>query len=189
MKTKELIIVLGLDEKQKPHAAKFDLSQADIVRKAAGLMGFRTAIPKSEDAIAQADRLTPGKLFATGKGLVPFCPKATYEQLVVVLELEPASSGTKEAPKGDTAASQGTTAEKGSPGAAESALTDPWAALKVGDKVIAPERKPADEGFWPAVITAVSKDGKTLNLRWTVGAANQPPFTLKRRAVALLYPG
>ena len=189
MKPKELIIVLGLDEKQKPHAAKFDLGQAEIVRKAARLMGFRTAVPKSDDTIALADRLPPGKLFATGKGLVPFCPAASYAKLTAALELEPEGKAGPEPSKPAAASSPAaTTTAKASPLGSTVAAGDPWAALKVGDKVIVPEKRPADEGWWPCVITAASKDGKMLTLRW-LDNPKQPPVTLKRRAVALLYPG
>jgi hypothetical protein len=186
MKPKDLIIVLGLDEKQKPHAAKFDPAQAEIVRKAARLMGFRTAIPKTEEAIALADRLPPGKLFATGKGLVPFCPAASYTKLTAALELEPEAKSGPEPSK--PAAASSPAAATASPLVSSTAGADPWATLKVGDKVIVPEKRPADDGWWPCVITAASKDGKTLTLRW-LDNPKQPPITLKRRAVALLYPG
>ena len=179
---KEMILVLGLDDKQKPHAARFDLAQAGIVRKAAKLMGFGTAITKSEEAIALADRLPPGKLFATGKGMVPFCPAATYAKLTAAVELEPEPQGGPEAdanPAGGKSAAGATVAAK-------AAGSDPWADLKVGDKVIAPEKRPSEEGWWPCVITAASKDGKMLTLRW-LDNPKQPPVTLKRRAVALLH--
>lgn len=177
-----LIVVLGLDEKQKPHAAKFDLAQAEAVQKAAHSMGFRTALPKTEEAIALADRLTPGKLFAAGRGLVPYCKADTYTKLTAAMELEPEP---KDSPK---AAVSPSTSGKAAAALPKPAQADPWAALKVGDKVIAPEKKPADDGWWPSVITAVSKDGKTLTLRW-LDAPKQAPVTLKRHAVALLPNG
>jgi hypothetical protein len=176
MTDKKLIVILGLDETKKPHAAKFDLAQAEAVRKAAGLMGFRTAIPKSEEAIALADRLVPGKLFAAGRGLVPFCKADAFERLVKLVELEP--QATK-----DTASPA-----KPSAGPTETAESDPWASLTVGAKIIAPERNPAEDGWWPAVITAISKDGQKLTLRW-LDNPKQPPVTLKRQTVALLSGG
>jgi hypothetical protein len=188
MKAKDLIIVLGLDEKQKPHAAKFDLAQAEIVRKAARTMGFRTAIPKSDDAMALADRLPPGKLFATGKGLVPFCPASSYAKLTAAVDLDPEAKGAPESSKPAAAPSPAAATAKASPAPANTAGIDPWGDLKVGDKVIAPEKRPAEEGWWPCVITAVSKDGRTLTLRW-LDNPKQPPVTLKRRAVALLSNG
>lgn len=178
MSTKQLIVVLGPDDKGKAHAAKFDMAQAEAVRKAAALMGFRVGIAKSEEAVALAERLPPGKLFAAGKGMVPFCKTETHAELAAALELEPAPVG-QDGPK------PASTPDKAAPGAAKAPGSDPWAALKVGDKVVAPERKPAEEGWWPCVITSASKDGKTLTLRW-LDNPRQPPVTLKRRAVALL---
>lgn len=193
--TKEMILVIGPDEARKPHAAKFDMSQADLVRKAAKSMGFRTAIPKSDEAIALADRLPPGKVFASGKGMVPFCPVGTYSKLIEVLEFErehrEGAETAKQAKGSDTAAMTAKAGpEAASPASPNVQLagTDPWTNLKVGDKVIAPAGKPAEEGWWAAVITAQGKDGRTLTLRW-VDAPKLPPFTLKRRAVALLSTG
>jgi len=175
--TKSIILIVGLDDKGKPHAAKFDFAEAEAVRKAAALMGFRTALPKAEEGVALADRLPPGKLFAAGKGMVPFCKLATYEQLVGAIELEP------EGPKPATSASKSASKATGS------VHTAPWADLTVGDTVIAPEKKPREDGFWRATVVGVSKGGSELKLRWLDGDQKQPPFTLNRRAVALLYPG
>lgn len=174
---KQMILIVGLDDKGKPHAAKFDFSQSEAVRKAAALMDFRTALPKGEEGAALADRLPPGKLFAAGKGMVPFCKLATYEQLMKAMELEP------EGPKLTSAPS------KSSHKTDQNAQSQPWADLKVGDTVIAPEKKPREEGFWRATVVGVSKGGSELKLRWLDGDQKQPAFTLSRRAVALLYPG
>jgi len=173
MTTKPMIIILGLDEKQKPHAAKFDQSLAEAVRKAAGFMRFRTGIPKTDEAIALADRLPPGKLYAAGRGLVPFCKAESYQKLVDALEMEP--EGVKEAPGPAKPATAPSKAPTG----------DPWADLKVGDKVIALESP--NDGWWPAVVTAISKDANNLTLRWL--DSKQPPVVRKRRAVALLSNG
>ncbi len=166
---KQMILIVGLDDKGKPHAAKFDFSQADAVRKAAALMDFRTALPKGEEGAALAERLPPGKIFAAGKGMVPFCKLATYEQLVKVVELEPP------APK---IATPLTASQKSIPAA--------WDSLKVGDKVVAFES--ADDGWWPAVIVGVSSNRRDFKLRW-VDLPKAPAFSRKRQQVSLLYPG
>jgi hypothetical protein len=174
-----MLVILGLNERGKPHAARFDTAQAEAVRKAAALMGFRTAVPKTDEAEALTLKLPMGKLFAAGRGLVPLVAGPTYELLAKQLELEPILAGkpASEPPNASAGASR--------TGSGLQPQSDPWAALKVGDKVVAPEKKPELEGFWPAVVTATSQDGKSLTLRWTVGDSKLP-FTVKRRAVALL---
>lgn len=185
MKNNEWIVVLGPDDKGKPHAAKFHPNQEEAVRKAAKLMGFRIGLPKTEEAIAVVDRLPPGKLFATGKGMVPFCPTASYAKLTTVLEMEPEPKAGSGAPQAEAAAPN---AAKPTTTPAMGVATDPWAALKVGDKVIAPEKRPTEDGYWPCTISSISKDGRMLTLRW-IDNPKQPPVVLKRRAVALLSNG
>lgn len=181
-----ILVILGLGDDQKPRAARFDPAQAEVVRKAAKAMGLRVGFPKTDEAKALAVRLVPGRLYATGKGLVPLVKAATYQELLAKLELEPkAEDGPDQAKPASAPAAAGAAAKASASGAA--AASDPWAALKVGDKVIVPERRPAEEGWWPCVITAASKDGRTLTLRW-LDNPKQPPITLKRQAVALLYP-
>ena len=176
MTIKQIIVVLGMDEAKKAHAAKFDIAQAEVVRKASGLMGFRTAIPKSDEAIALSDRLPPGKLFTAGRGMIPFCKAETYQKLLAAVELEPEPEPIK-----DT-----TSPAKPAPALPKAAGGDPWAALKVGDRVVALESP--DLGWWAAVISAASPDGKNLTLRW-IDAPKAPPVVRKRRAVALLSNG
>jgi hypothetical protein len=171
MKKTDVIVVLGLDEAKKPHAAQFEIAAADAVRKAARLMGFRTALPKTDEARNLAQQLIEGKLFATGRGLVPFCKMDTYEKLVKMLELEPEVSAVPSAPANASAA--------------KTSGLNPFDNLKVGSVVIAEESK--DLGWWRATITTVNKD--KLTLRWIDGDAKQPSVVRKRQAVALLFPG
>ena len=107
--------------------------------------------------------------------MVPFCPVATYQGLMSALGIEPEAK-TPEPAK----APQSKAADK--PVAAKAG--EAWAQLKVGDKVIVMESP--DEGWWPAVITESSKDGKILTLRWL--NSKQPSVNRKRTAVALLFP-
>src|SRR4051812_31652070 len=103
-----LIVILGLNEKGKAHAARFDGAQADAVRRAASLMGFRTALPETEEAEKLVARLPAGKLFAAGKGLVPLVKADLYEQLTQKLALEEPvkSEAPSSAPEGPDAGSK-----------------------------------------------------------------------------------
>ena len=82
MKTEnKFIIMIGVDAAKKGHAARFALAQADAVRKAAALMGFRTGLPETEEAERLCAGLPMGKLFAAGRGLVPLVRATLYEEL------------------------------------------------------------------------------------------------------------
>lgn len=60
-----------------------------------------------------------------------------------------------------------------------------WDQLAVGDVVIAPEKNAKADGYWPGVITAISKDREKLTIRWR-DFPSQPPLIVKTRSVALL---
>ena len=87
---KQFIVMLGLDEKKQPRAAKFDLKDTEAVRKAAALMNLSTAIPKTDEQRALMAKVAEGKLFASGRGLVPLVSKPLHEILIAKLDLEPA---------------------------------------------------------------------------------------------------
>ncbi len=172
MKTiQSLLVVLGLDSEKKPHAAKFSAAEETAVRKAAGVKGFRIGRPKTKEAAEAAQKLIEGRIFDSGKGLVPFCSQDTYDKLLKVLEVESQPANPVAVPDKP---------------AAIPAPTDPWAALKMGSTVLCKDdEKGADQSYWECAVTAVSKDGKTLTVRWK----NYPtlkPFVVKRTAVAIL---
>jgi hypothetical protein len=192
--TPSILVLLGLDENRKPRAARFDASQLEVARKAAKAMELKVGHPRTDEAKALALRLVPGRLYATGKGLVPLVKTATYDELLAKLELEGDGAKTGPAPAASPPAQPGKAAPaaaKDSPTAAPTASKpDPtalWAAITVGSTVIAPEKRPEEDGWWRATVTAVSKDGRNITIRW-LEAPRQPPVTLKRQAVALLYP-
>ena len=75
------VVVFGLDDKGKPHASAFDVSEAKLAQKAAGLMGMRVLRPKTADQRALAAKLPRGRIFASGRGFVPFVKAGLYEAL------------------------------------------------------------------------------------------------------------
>lgn len=62
--------------------------------------------------------------------------------------------------------------------------SNPWDALKPGAVVLCQDGK---DGWWPAKLKDVGKDGNTLIMEWR-GFANLGPFHVKRSAVAILPP-
>ena len=76
------LIVLGRDEQGKPRAARFPVSQADLVAKAAAAMNL-TVCKADGAALAElANKLPTGRLYATGQGFVPPVGRNLYGKIV-----------------------------------------------------------------------------------------------------------
>ena len=75
------IIVFGLDDSQRPHASWFAEPDALLAEKAAGLMGMQVLRVATDEHRLAAWELATGRVFASGKGFVPFCAKGTYDRL------------------------------------------------------------------------------------------------------------
>jgi hypothetical protein len=168
--TKQHIIILGIDNSEQARAAKFDFAQADAVRKAASLMELHLAVPKSDAQRKLVARLADGKLFASGKGLVPRIKFELYEALTKALELEVA-------PRLESAA------QAPDPTAKPQPLPQAWLDLKVGNTVVAPGQNPSEDGYWPGVITAIK--GDYVVLRW-IDAPKLKPASFSRNQIAIL---
>ena len=81
------LIVLGRDEQGKPRAARFPVSQADLVAKAAKAMNL-TVCKADGAALAElAKKLPSGRLYATGQGFVPPVGRNLYGKIVEQLKL------------------------------------------------------------------------------------------------------
>jgi len=188
-------VVLGLDKEGKPRAALIHPNDLEAATKAAVSLGFKIGRADSPQVLSMAKQLPDAKVFATGNGLVPLCRNDIFEWLkkgLTPVETKTEASG----PKAETAADVRTgsdaadtashTGKVGDAGKVDPVKLDAklWDQLTVGTIVIAPDKNPIDNGYWPAVITAVSKDGQKLTVRWR-DAPKLPPVTVKRRAVAL----
>ena len=176
MKTETCIVVLGLDADKKPRAAKFSVADEKTVVKAAAAQGLKIGRPKTDEATELALRLVDGKIYASGKGLLPLVKAETYEQLLKLLKIEE--------PKVEPATvNSASTSAKPSP--APTGGADPWASITTGATVLC--RDPKDGGWWPCKVTSVSKDGKLLTVGWA-GFPTLKPFTVARKAIAILPP-
>lgn len=186
-------VVLGLDKDGKPRAALIHPADLQAATKAAMSLGFKIGRADTPHALQMAKRLPDAKIFATGHGLVPLVRKDIYEWLSKGLTLlEPKAEAPAEAAKAGIAANDtaaGPKNDNGGNGGHTSVPLKPdprlWDQLTVGSIVVAPEGSTKDDGFWPAVVTAVSKDGAKLTIRWR-DFPQQPPLIVKRRSVALL---
>lgn len=132
-----VLVVLGVDAESKPHASKFPLADRELVLRAAGLMGFRVIELGAGDVAGLRVAIPAGKVFATGKGFVPFVKRELYEQLA--LKLGTAAELPVPAPV-VAPASRKTAAPaaiQASPPQATLHLGAPWMELVVGDLVLA----------------------------------------------------
>jgi hypothetical protein len=179
---KDYLVILGVDADDKPHAATFPLADEVVVRKAAELMGMRVGRTADDKARALARGLPSGKLFATGKALVPLVRHAIYDDLTKTLSILTApapESGQKDAPAASV--------QVGSADAARPPAHDPWADIKVGSVVLC--RDDSDEpGWWESVVLAIHPDTDMMVLRWR-DYPKLKSFSVKRREVGLLGPG
>src|SRR3954452_8640787 len=75
------LVVFGRDNGGKPHASRFDASEAELAEKAAGLMGMQVLRPETGEQRALAAKLPRGRVFASGRAFVPFVKAAVYGPL------------------------------------------------------------------------------------------------------------
>ena len=75
------VVGFGRDEGGKPHASRFEASEAELAEKAARLMGMHVLRPETDEGRALAARLPRGRVFASGRGFVPFVKAGLYEAL------------------------------------------------------------------------------------------------------------
>jgi hypothetical protein len=154
-------VVLGIDGANNPRAAKFAEAEATAACKAAELMGLRLGKADSEKALAALKDIPAGKIFETGKGLVPLVKRELYDQLEKLLTFDPKAAVPSGGP-------------------------DPWAKLKVGSMALVFD-KVNGEGWFEAVVLEVSKNEETLTMRWR-DAPELKKFKAARRAVSILSP-
>src|SRR6202140_5932543 len=90
------LIVLGYDENQKPRAARFPATDADLVAKAARLMDLKVYEAVTEDLAALAKKLPVGRLYSNGRGFVPNIRQSLYSEIIVTLAVEPQAAVGKD---------------------------------------------------------------------------------------------
>lgn len=72
------VIVSGHDEAGRPRASAFSQSEANLATKAAELMGMQVLRIDSGEEHALARKLPRGRVFASGKALVPYARASLY---------------------------------------------------------------------------------------------------------------
>lgn len=196
------VVLFGLDEQGKAHAATFEVQELDLALKAAELMGFQLFRLETEEQAKAVEGLPKGRIYATGKAFVPFIKRDVYERLLATVR--PSGAGAdaaptaKAEPEGEGAASSsqagGATALDGP------AVTGPsepethplkiaygrpkaWDAVNAGDLVLAQES--LSDGWWEAVV--VEQEADLITLRWR-DYPLLPKFIRHREGLALVNP-
>ena len=171
------LVVFGKDDAGKPHASRFSAADFELALKAARLMGMRVMRPVSEAAATLAAKLPKGRVFASGRGFVPFVKPKVFEALLVTHadpqnQVEGADAG--EAAHTDSA-NDGGDGSGAKPGDAD-----------FGEGVVVLAPFAPTEGWWEAVIIKVK--GDLLTLKWR-DYPDDPVFTRRRNQLVPLPAG
>ena len=161
------LIVLGYDEHHKPQGARFPAADADLVAKAAQLMGLKVYQAASEDLAALAKKLPVGRLYGNGRGFVPNIRQSLYSEFIVTLAVEPQAAVGKDPDELPVA----------------TGLPRTWDEIAPGHLVIAQES--LVNGWWEAIVLDRKDDMLTLRFR---DYPRLPKFFRHRTAVALMSP-
>src|SRR5436305_2065108 len=76
------LLVFGLDEQNKPRAARFGSDKPELVTKAAQLLHLKTCAATTPELQELAQRLPSGRLYANGRGFVPHVRRDLYSKLL-----------------------------------------------------------------------------------------------------------
>ncbi len=178
-----ILVILGFDIDDKPHASRFEEHDAPLLQRAAELMGFHVVQVPGENAELHgiAEGLPLGKIFATGRAFVPFVGRAAFDKLAALVEggvtiAERAISGAEPVyPRREMYTTE-----------AINTADALWSKIEVGVVVLAAQPDLYGPGWWEGVVVGV--DGDDLTIRW-VDDSGEPPFHLARRDVGLRHPG
>ena len=163
-----VILVFGVDENDKPRAARFQGASPELVAKAAQLMDLKLCEATSSELSDLAQKLPAGRLYAAGKGFVPYVKKDLYAKLVAATGGKPTNrSGLK-----------------GNPPIAPG-LPRSWEDIAVGHLVLG-QADSAEDGWWEVIVVSIEGDMLTVRLP---DYPKEPTYLRHRNAVALLNPG
>ena len=160
------VVVFGIDDTGNPKAAKFSGSQADLAIKAAGLGNLHTHVIGSSEVADVAAKLPTGRIYANGRGFVPYVRRDLYAKFVGLIG------------HSDAGGTGGPTSDPGSVGRPHS-----WDEIGPGHLVLHHESR--EDGWWEAIV--VARDGDILKLRYR-DYPDYPPLQARYTAVALLKP-
>lgn len=130
------IVLFGLDEDGKPHAARFVDEDEELISRAAQALGLRLGIATKAKELEVVKDLPVGRIHGTGKTAVPSIAQELYEKLNSLVGGEPGPISTR--------------------------FAKSWEELAPGHLVVAQASLTA--GWWMAVV--VERAGETFKLKW-----------------------
>lgn len=172
------IIILGRDDKRKPHASFFPATDTRPAEKAAELMGMVALKVESDEVRSLLARLPQGKLFDSGKAFVPFVKQDLYNEIAAHL-----SDEDRERLEQPRAAPETPPAEVSHP-VRPNHMPDSFDKIVVGSLVLATEGPL--EGWYEAKVLEVKAEG-SLRLQWRDYLDN-PAFSRRIDQVAIIHP-
>ncbi|POO56705.1 hypothetical protein [Agrobacterium rosae] len=172
------IIILGRDDKRKPHASFFPATDTRPAEKAAELMGMAALKVESDDVRSFLTRLPQGKLFDSGKAFVPFVKQDLYNEIAAHL-----SDEERERLEQPRAAPETPPTNVTHPVRPKN-MPDSFDRIVVGSVVLATEGPL--EGWYEAKVIEVKAEG-ALRLQWR-DYLDDPAFTRRIDQVALIHP-
>ena len=158
------IVVFGVDDNFKPHAAWFPAAKVEAAKTAAKQLRLNIAEVATGSTAGVLTKIPEGRIHAAGPGLVPTITEELYESVVAAIN-----------PRGEAGQ------EPGKPIAADLPAT--WDAVKPGQMVLA--RESLIFGWWEAIV--IERSGDKVTLRWRDYPA-LPRFTVPLTAIALFNP-
>jgi hypothetical protein len=184
------LVLFGLDERGKAHAAWFAEDNAEAGAAAAEVMSI-FALPVGDDAVrALAGQLPQGKIFASGKAFVPFVKAPLFDALVMHLPedqrdqaRQPARASGK-ATNNYAIASGAVDGGGSGPATVQHDFPEDWSKLKVGSVVLASEGR--EDGWYEADVLEVLPNDR-YKLRWH-DWQDLPTFERPLTDIALLHP-
>jgi len=157
------VVVFGVDNECRPHAAWFPKAEADRARTAAKQLRLNV-IQVNGAATDLVAKLPPGRINMSGPSMVPTVREDLYEKLVGTIN-----------PNGEAGK------EPGEPTASD--CPSSWDAIKPGQVVLIHDS--LVEGWWAGIVTA--RAGDKLTVRWR-DYPGYPKETVPVTAVALVHP-
>lgn len=183
-----LVIAYGLDQNQKAHVGVFATADLAAVARAATSVGFEHRLADTPALRSLAEEIPIGKLYATGKGFVPFVRRELYDQLMTALgedtagpEIKTSEPLPESEPVSQTETEDPTATIENGPTSV--AAETEWGRLAVGELVLAQESP--DEGWWEAVV--LEKRGETALVKWR-DFPRQPSVERPKRQIVRLAP-
>lgn len=187
------LILFGRDERGRPHAACFVGNEEAAVEHAADLMGLYFVAAETELLRDLAAKLPSGRLFASGRGFVPFVKAELYNRLF-------AATGTPDTPRpvratskpteGGASAGGGSGSGPDGAGAGGPAGKGPvpkhptnWDEIGIGSHVLACQAPM--EGWYEAVVLYTRSDKTGFTLRWR-DWPDEPEIVRARKDLGLL---